>query len=54
MESSPRLGPTVLSSKTFIGAGNEPALSNTAKSLAVSGEKFPLILPEPPVIGSRI
>ena len=54
IESSPRLGPTVLSSNTFIGAGSEPALSKTAKSLAVSGEKLPLIFPEPPVIGSRI
>ena len=54
IESSPRLGPTVLSSKTVIGAGNEPALSNTAKSFAVSGEKFPLIFPCPPVMGSRI
>ena len=54
IESIPKLGPTVLSSKTSIGAGNEPALSKTAKSLAVSGEKLPLIFPWPPVIGSLI
>ena len=54
MESNPKLGPTVLSSRTLIGAGNEPALSNTAKSLAALAEKLPLILPWPPVIGSLI
>ena len=54
IESIPRLGPTVLSSKTSIGAGKDPALSKTARSLAVSGEKLPLIFPCPPVIGSLI
>ena len=53
-ESNPKLGPTVLSSKTLIGAGNEPALNKTAKSLAALAEKFPLIFPCPPVIGSLI
>ena len=37
-----------------MGAGREPALNKTAKSFAVSGEKFPLIFPCPPVIGSLI
>ena len=45
MESIPRLGPTVLSSNTLIGAGRDPALKRTAKSLAVSGEKLPLMFP---------
>ena len=45
MESIPRLGPTVLSSNTLIGAGRDPALKRTAKSLAASGEKLPLMFP---------
>ena len=34
IESSPRSGPTVLSSIIFKGAGNAPDLSNKAKSVA--------------------
>ena len=51
IESIPRLGPTVLSSRILIGAGREPALRRTAKSLAVSG-KVTTIFPWPPVIVS--
>ena len=34
IESSPRSGPTVLSSTTSKGVGNAPDLSNKAKSVA--------------------
>ena len=44
MESIPRLGPTVLSSNTLIGAGRDPALKRTAKSLAASGAALKTIL----------
>ena len=54
IESAPKLGPTDLSSIIFIGAGKEPALRSTAKSLADSGVKFPVMFPCPPVIGSLI
>ena len=34
IESCPKLGPTVLSSKIVIGAGSAPALSKIARSFA--------------------
>jgi len=54
MESAPKSGPTVLSSSTITGAGSAPALSMTARSLAWSGEKLPVICACPEGIGSRI
>ena len=42
------------SSITVSGAGNAPARSRIARSLADWTEKLPEICPEPPVIGSRI
>ena len=52
MESSPRSGPTVLSSTTFNGVGKAPDLNNKAKSVASWKVKLPEIIPLPPVIGS--
>ena len=54
IESKPRPGPTVRSSRTVRGAGNAPALSKRAKSLAVLTVKLPEMMPEPPRIGSLI
>ena len=54
MESSPRSGPTVLSSKMFYGAGKAPDLRSKAKSVADWNVKFPEIWPVPPNIGSLI
>ena len=38
----------------FIGVGSAPDLSSNAKSVASWNEKFPEIVPLPPVIGSLI
>jgi len=54
IESFPRSGPTVLSSTILIGAGKAPDLSNKARSVASWNENPPEIVPEPPVIASRI
>ena len=54
MESAPKPGPTDLSSTIERGAGNAPALSNTAKSVASCEVKLPVIIPEPPVIAEFI
>ena len=54
IESAPRSGPTVLSSRILSGAGSAPARSTTARSLASATEKRPVIWPEPPRIGSRM
>ena len=54
MESAPRLGPTERSSATSSVAGNAPARSSTARSLADAGVKLPVIWPDPPVIGCWI
>jgi len=54
MESSPKSGPTVLSSTTSKGVGNAPDLNNKARSVASWKEKFPEIIPFPVVIGSLI
>ena len=42
--SAPNVGPTVLSSTIFAGAGKEPAFNNPAKSLAASIVKLPVII----------
>ena len=54
IESFPKSGPTVLSSTILIGAGKAPDLSNKARSVASWNENPPEIVPEPPVIASRI
>ncbi len=54
MESAPRSGPTVRSSRMVNGAGNAPARSNSARSLADCTVKLPSMMPEPPRIASRI
>ncbi len=54
IESAPSPGPTVRSSTTFSVAGNAPARSRIARSLALCGVKLPEICPLPPRIGSRI
>ena len=54
IESSPRSGPTVLSSTMFNGAGNAPDLSSKDKSVASWKVKLPEIIPLPAVIGSLI
>ena len=54
MESAPRSGPTVRSSRIFIGAGSAPARSRSERSLASSTVKLPVICPLPPTMGSRI
>src|SRR5262249_26161001 len=54
IESWPRPGPTVRSSMMVSGAGNAPALSRMARSLALSTVKLPDICPEPPRMGSRM
>jgi hypothetical protein len=51
MESAPRLASTVRSSMTSRLAGSAPPRSRTARSLALSTVKVPLIWPVPPVIG---
>ena len=43
IESSPKSGPTVLSSTTFKGVGRAPDLRRRAKSVASWKEKFPEI-----------
>ena len=53
-ESSPRSGPTVLSSIILIGAGKAPDLRRRAKSVADWNVKSPEICPLPPTIGSLI
>ncbi len=54
IESAPRPGPTVRSSSTFSGAGSAPARSSSARSCASCTVKPPLMMPDPPRIGSRI
>ena len=54
IESSPKSGPTVLSSTTNKGVGNAPERSNKAKSVASWNEKLPEIIPLPEGIGSFI
>ena len=54
IESSPKSGPTVLSSTIFKGAGSEPDLKRRAKSVADWNVKFPVITPFPPSMGSLI
>ena len=54
IESSPRSGPTVLSSTIFNGAGKAPDLKSKARSVAVCNVKLPEIWPLPPKIGSLI
>ena len=43
MESAPRDGPTVRSSRIWTGAGRAPARSTIARSLASSAVKPPVI-----------
>ena len=54
IESSPKSGPTVLSSRMIKGAGRAPDLRSRAKSVADWKVKFPEICPLPPKIGSLI
>src|SRR5207244_3877368 len=54
IESAPRSGPTVRSSRIVIGAGSAPARSSRARSLADWTVKLPEMMPLPPRIGSRI
>ena len=54
IESSPRSGPTVLSSTTDNGAGKAPDLKSNARSVASWKVKSPEITPLPPVIASLI
>ena len=54
IESAPRSGPTVRSSRIVIGAGSAPARSSSARSLADCTVKLPEMMPLPPRIGSRI
>ena len=52
IESSPRSGPTVLSSIIFKGAGKAPDLRSRAKSVADWNVKSPVICPLPVSIAS--
>jgi len=52
MESAPRPGPTVRSSRIFSGAGKAPARSSRASCLADSCVKEPRMMPEPPQMAS--
>ncbi len=52
MESWPRDGPTVRSSRITTGAGSAPARSTMARSLASSMVKVPVICAWPPEIFS--
>ncbi len=54
IESAPREGPTVLSSRILTGAGRAPALSAMARSFASSVVKLPVIRAWPPDIFSWI
>ena len=54
IESSPKSGPTVLSSIIFKGAGKAPDRNSNAKSVADWKLKSPVIIPFPPSIGSLI
>ena len=54
MESAPSPAPTVRSSITVSGAGSAPARSSSARSRASATVKVPEMIPEPPMIGSRI
>ena len=51
IESSPKSGPTVLSSTIFKGAGSEPDLKRRAKSVAHWNVKFHVITPFPQSMG---
>ena len=54
IESAPKPGPTERSSTISSGAGKAPALNKTARSAASCDVKFPVIIPEPPVIAELI
>ena len=54
IESAPRSGPTVRSSRMVSGAGKAPARSSNARSFASTVVKLPEMMPEPPMIGSRM
>ena len=54
IESAPSSGPTVRCSSGLSGAGSAPARSSSARSLAISTVKLPVMMPWPPMIGSRI
>ena len=54
IESAPRSGPTVRSSRMMSGAGKAPARSNSARSVADCTVKLPEMTPLPPRIGSRM
>jgi hypothetical protein len=54
IESAPSSAPTDRSSITLSGAGSAPERSRIESSLALSTVKLPLMMPEPPRIGSRM